>query len=252
MAGPRVGAATSASRIVQSARLPPVLIPFSDLFARHQLTVTGVIHAGAHIGQEAPAYKAAGIDHVLWIEANDRLLRALNKVAGAHGHHVAHACLGATTGEAVTFHVADSTDGSNHGQSSSVLPLGTHQVAHPEVTYKSEVSMTTTSLDDVVTDAWPLEWGAPNMLNMDLQGYELHCLRGADRVLSYLDVIYTEVNEDELYEGCVLLPDLVAYLAARGFELAEKRLAGAQTRDCADGGRWVGWGDAVFLRTGRD
>lgn len=225
-----------------------MLIPFADVFARHTLQIRGVIHAGAHLGQEAAAYAACGVGHVLWVEANPALIPPLRKAVRRYDHRVAEACLGETTGVEVTFNLADSTDGSNRGQSSSVLPLGTHKIAHPEVTYRGSLQLLTSSLDDVMSQHWPAAWERPNMLNMDLQGYELHCLRGAVETLRDIDVIYTEVNEDQLYEGCAVLPDLVDYLADAGFVFVEKHLAGSQTRDLADGQRWVGWGDAVFIR----
>lgn len=129
-----------------------------------------------------------------------------------------------------------------------MLPLGTHATAHPEVTYRETITLQTVRLDDVVEDEWPHDWPTPNMLNMDLQGYEMHCLLGAPHVLDAMDVIYTEVNVDSLYDGCVLLPDLTAFLDDLGFELLDMRLAGATSR--SGPGRWLGWGDAIFVRRG--
>jgi len=45
-----------------------MLISFKQSIAKHDLRITGVIHVGAHFGQEYHDYKAAGIRQVLFIE----------------------------------------------------------------------------------------------------------------------------------------------------------------------------------------
>ena len=46
-----------------------MLIPFDQLFKRHQIRPMGVVHLGASAGQEADAYAAHGIQQVIWVEA---------------------------------------------------------------------------------------------------------------------------------------------------------------------------------------
>jgi FkbM family methyltransferase len=215
------------------------------MMSRYKMNITGVVHAGAHIGQEAESYEACGIERVLWIEANPDLIAILNERVFPYGHVTVCACIGARDGDEVIFHLADSIDGGNHGQSSSVLPLGTHTQIHPDIRYVSEQRMRTQTLATLLRANWP--WpGSPNFLNLDLQGYELESLKGAAPVLDGFRWIYTEINEDPLYEGCALLPELASWLAERGFYMAEKALCGAQTR--SHGADWYGWGEALFIR----
>jgi FkbM family methyltransferase len=223
------------------------MFSLTELVERYKMKVTGVVHAGAHTGQEAEDYEACGIEQVLWIDANPEVMAPLNERVFPYGHVTVCACLGARDGDEVTFHYADTADGGNAGQSSSVLPLGTHAQVHPEVSYVAKQPMVTQTLATLVAANWP--WPSrPNFINLDLQGYELECLRGAEPILPWFDWIYTEINEDPLYEGCVLLPELSRWLAERHFRLAEKWMFGAQTRDSATG-RWFGWGDALFVRS---
>ena len=223
-----------------------MLFPLSELVERYRMKISGVVHAGAHTGQEAADYEACGIERVLWIEANPELMAPLNEHVFPYGHVSVCACLGARDGDEVTFHYADTADGSNQGQSSSVLPLGTHAQRHPEVRYVAVQPMRTQTLPSVVPGNWP--WpGRPNFMNLDLQGYELECLKGAAPILPWFDWIYSEINEDPLYEGAALLPELAAWLAERGFRIAEKRLFGAQERNSKEA-PWFGWGDALFVR----
>ena len=51
-----------------------------------------------------------------------------------------------------------------------------------------------------------------------------------------IDYIYAEVNTKELYAGCAQLPELDAWLDARGFKRVEISMTG-----------W-GWGDALYVR----
>lgn len=223
-----------------------MIFPLPELIERYRMEISGVVHAGAHIGQEAEDYEKCGIERVLWIEANPDLVEVLNERVYPYGHVTVCACLGARDGEQVTFHIADSADGSNRGQSSSVLALGTHAQVHPDVKFVAEQPMVTQTLATLMAQYWPWEVG-PNFINLDLQGYELECLRGAEPVLERFDWIYTEVNEDPLYEGCALLPQMQGWLAERGFRLAEKKLVGAQERGSMTL-KWLGWGDALFVR----
>jgi FkbM family methyltransferase len=222
-----------------------VLIPLQDVIDRYGLAISGVIHAGAHLGQEAEIYGSCGIRDVLWIEANPKTIDELRTNVEPLGHRVASACLGATTGEIVTFNIADTPSGANRGMSSSVLPLGTHLERHPNVRYVSQIELTTRTLDSVVVEHSATGW---NVLVLDVQGYELHVLRGASKTLLHTDCIYSEVNLDELYAGGALLADLDAFLEDRGFTRRETRLYGSQYRDERDGERWFGWGDAVWMR----
>ena len=222
------------------------MVPLAGLVDRYRMKIAGVVHAGAHTGQELEDYEACGIERVLWIEANPELMAPLNERVFPCGHVTVCACVGARDGDEVTFHYSDSADGGNQGQSSSVLPLGTLPSVHPEVRYVATQPMITQTLATLVPANWP--WPErPNFMNLDLQGYELACLKGAEPILPWFDWIYTEVNEDPLYEGCALLPELAQWLAARGFRLADKWMWGAQTRDSTTE-RWFGWGDALFAR----
>jgi hypothetical protein len=51
-----------------------MLLALPDLIERYRMRITGVVHVGAHTGQEVEAYEACGIEHVLWIEADPELM----------------------------------------------------------------------------------------------------------------------------------------------------------------------------------
>lgn len=205
-----------------------MMIPMHEVVAMSSKPITGVIHAGAHLGEEAPWYHQAHIQRVLWIEGNPDLIPKLARnLSKYRGNRIVCSLVGSEPGEKL-FHV------SNNGQSSSVLELGTHLDKHPEVHYVKEMMLPVRTIDDIAE-----EFGAVgyNFMNLDLQGYELEALKGSTRVLEHVDYVYTEVNVDELYVGCARLNEIDAFLT--DFERVSTSMAGE-----------TGWGDAVYLRRG--
>lgn len=205
-----------------------MLIPLNDLHEKYDFNVTGVLHVGAHEGEEADAYDALGYTPVYWVEADANTCKKLEKnVAHRPGHHVLNAVCAEKSG-LVTFHHA------NNGQSSSILELGTHATEHPEVVYVGENEMLASTVDELAFLG--LIGDEANFVNLDVQGAELMVLKGAIEFLQHVDYIYTEVNKKELYVGCVLLPELDRWLRMRGFNRFETEMTPH------------GWGDALYMK----
>jgi hypothetical protein len=59
----------------------------------------------------------------------------------------------------------------------------------------------------------------PDLLKLDVQGYELEVLRGAEATLRQTRAVLCEVSFREFYTGQPLFTEVVAYLGARGFTL---------------------------------
>ncbi|MBW4453808.1 MAG: hypothetical protein KME55_14450 [Nostoc indistinguendum CM1-VF10] len=58
------------------------MLPLAELCASNSIKPRGVIHIGAHEGQELSDYLAMGIEKILYIEANPIVFERLqNKVA---------------------------------------------------------------------------------------------------------------------------------------------------------------------------
>lgn len=208
-----------------------MLIPFQDLFRRHTIKPAGVLHLGANTGQEAGDYNAMGIRKVIWVEADPTLFPKLVAHVSPYGHRALKACVSDKDGDRRPFHIAN-----NKGQSSSLLELGTHKQAHPEVKYVGDIEMSTIRVDSLlrkhgfVLDPW---W----FLNADLQGAELMALRGMEGLLKNFSHLYLEVNEKPLYVGCPLVGDLDGFLKPHGFRRVETKMSGNH-----------GWGDALYSK----
>ena len=201
-----------------------------DELARFGARPTGILHLGAHTGEEAGAYHRAGVARVLWFEANPRVVPALAAhLAAFPEQRWAQVAVSDTDDGVVEFRIAD------NGQSSSLLPMKRHRVRYPDIHEVETIRVTTITVDTHLARAG-LSPSDYDFANLDLQGGEALALRGMARCLRHLRWVYTEVNFEELYLGCPLVGDLDALLGGSGFE----RVTTADTG--------YGWGDALYVR----
>lgn len=59
----------------------------------------------------------------------------------------------------------------------------------------------------------------PALFKLDVQGFELEALKGAESLLPHFDNIYCECSFVEMYEGQPLASEIVSWLQAREFEM---------------------------------
>jgi len=200
-----------------------MLIDFNSLVSKYNLKPTGVIHVGAHHGQELESYRMGGIRNIHFIEpckaAYEILELRMEQEEGVRCYRVA---CGTIQGEAI-MHV----ESRNKGQSNSLLKPMKHLVQFPDIVFNESEVVEVTPLDN-------LNIQGCNLLNMDVQGFEAEVLRGATQTLKGIDYIYTEVNRDEVYEGCARIEQLDKLL--EDFVRVETNWAGGT------------WGDALYIR----
>lgn len=72
------------------------------------------------------------------------------------------------------------------------------------------------ALQDILREA---DIPSPSLLKIDVQGYEREVLHGAENLLQCFDWIYCEASFVELYLGQPLADEIIAWLAARDFQL---------------------------------
>lgn len=208
-----------------------MLIDFRKLFPKYGIKPSGVLHVGANVGEEAPVYDELGIKKVIWFEANPELLTSLGaNLMPYPGQTVYIQCVGDENKD-IVLHVSN-----NSSQSSSILDLGTHKAAHPEVHYIKEIPVKMQRIDEMVASGW-VRLRDVDFLNVDVQGAELKVLKGMGELLHDFKWAYLEVNKEELYKGCALVGEIDAYMAEFGFKRVE-------TKWCGN----TGWGDALFIK----
>jgi FkbM family methyltransferase len=100
--------------------------------------------------------------------------------------------------------------------SSSLLPISDrHRTAAPESEYEGTESVDVVRLDDLRDEL--VRSGDRVYLKLDVQGYEAQALAGATELLHDVVVVEAEASLAELYNGQVLVGDLVALLRAQSF-----------------------------------
>jgi FkbM family methyltransferase len=206
-----------------------MLMNWASLVETYRLAdrVTGIIHAGARLGEEAADYEAIDVKNVWWMEANPSVLHRLTEHVAPLGHRVLPGLLGEEAGHPMTFHVTN-----YDGMSSSVLDFGTHPEFSPDTVFVHDIELITTTID-VLVGVFGVK--DVNMLVMDLQGYEGPVLRGAAQLIPKLDFVMSEVNRAQVYKGATQIEELDAILS--DFDRVETLWVADQ-----------GWGDAFWVR----
>lgn len=191
------------------------------------MNVKGVVHIGAHYGEEIQEYVDNGIQKITVFEPLSKNFEVLaerlqNVNADIQGYQVA---LGSQKGTA-TMYLS-----SNEAQSSSILKPKEHLEHHPDVSFDGTEEVEVSVLDEY-------DLGDANFINMDVQGYELEVLRGGKETLNNVDYVYCEVNRGEMYENNAMIGDIDEYLGEYGFERVETYWPET----------WYKWGDALYIK----
>lgn len=203
-----------------------MLLNFPSLVKKYSINANGCIHVGAHHAQEHADYVSAGIKRFAYIEPCAAAFNVLkNKFAGHHHIQLFNCACGEVECEQVMY-----TGSQNEGQSNSLLKMGKHLQIHPGITLPNTELVTVKRLDSL-----GLAHKAYQLLVMDCQGFEGRVLMGATETLKQVNYVYTEVNRDEVYQGCTLVDELDKLL--HEFNRVET-------------GTWVGgmWSDALYIR----
>lgn len=153
------------------------------------------------------------------------------RTAGLAGVHLHPVALGDAAGEL-------EMDVTTFSDSASLLTPTAAMAETYAVRTGAKVRVPVVRLDDLVAaHKLPL----PDLLKLDLQGYELHALRGAPDCLRHARAVVLELSFREYYAGQPAPGALIAFLEAAGFRLA------AFSPDLPSG-RPLEQADALFVR----
>lgn len=98
--------------------------------------------------------------------------------------------------------------------SSSILPMANlHRQAFPYTADVTEAQVGMARLDEFAELV-----KSPALLKIDVQGYELHVLRGGVAVLAACQAVVLEVSWETLYHGAPTPAQIATMLQAAGFE----------------------------------
>lgn len=202
-----------------------MLLNLKELKEKYNLKINGVIHVGAHYGQENSIYDEINIENRMFFEPLKESFEILkNNISEKYTLY--NFALGNENKKVIM-----NVEKNNQSQSSSILVPKLHLTQYPNIIFNETEEVNMTRLDDVnfnVNDY--------NFIMIDVQGYELEVFKGAEKTLEKIDYIMSEINRDELYENCARIEDLKTFLSHFGFELVEENWAGGT------------WGDGFFIK----
>lgn len=139
--------------------------------------------------------------HVACFEAQNGVLPVLDELAAsAHGITVYRTLLGSERSPHVALHEAETA--------SSIL-LEKAGPAHSPAVYPM------TTIDAIVDTVY--SGASPDLLKIDVQGYELEVLKGAIASLPSVAMILAEINLLDLHQDVPLVADIVDWLNRRSF-----------------------------------
>jgi FkbM family methyltransferase len=147
---------------------------------------------------------------VLMVKPQERHRERLRQMVASDGGGLAFASvlLGPAGMALADFHVLGDPSG---GTGSSVLPEGS---AGP----RQVVRMPVRTLDEVLAQH---AMQPVSLLNLDVQGFDLGVLKGADQILATVPWVLLEVSLTPYNQGSPLIDEVLSWMRARGFGIAE-------------------------------
>lgn len=200
-------------------------LDLEELVQKYQVKIKGLIHVGAHYGQEYEIYQKLGIDNLIFFEPLGQNFEILKTHVGEKAK-LFQLALG-NENKKVKMYV----ESANNGMSSSILKPQKHLEQYPQIVFDQEEIVEMVRLDDFLSEKENY-----NFLIIDVQGYELEVLKGSRETLTNISGILTEVNRDELYSHCVRVEELDNFLKNFNFFRVETNWEGGT------------WGDAFYLK----
>jgi FkbM family methyltransferase len=208
------------------------MLDFANCLKKYNIQPKGLIQLGVHKWQEKEYFVNLGIKDFVLVEPQKTIYEEMKSKTNDVN--------------AITFNCAVSDfegifemkiDSNNDGQSGSLLDPKKHTEKYPGIPFGKREDVQVKKIKNL-----PFDRKRYNILYMDLQGNELKALHGADlKLFRHLDCIYTEVNFIEMYDDCVIIDELDAFLYIFGFKRVE---TGENYQN-------QGWSDAFYIKEER-
>lgn len=199
-----------------------------DLLNKYNIKIRGVLHIGAHECEELGFYNTLNVHNIIWVDGNIKKVEEMKQ----KGFQDIFCAVLDETERDIIFNITDNS------QASSILKLNHEEGYYRNINIIDSINCKTEKLSSFLNrinrDA--IDY---NFWNLDIQGSELHVLRGSKELLEKCDAIYTEVNIDHVYKDCGLIGEIDTLLGEYGFERVETLWTD------------VKWGDALYLKNKR-
>jgi FkbM family methyltransferase len=189
----------------------------NDFRRRILIGSKGVLHIGAHEGQEANYYKDLGL-RVMWVEAIPEKYKILKKrLLTFSEQKCVNALLGSQNQKNIKFFLS-----SNDSQSSSIYDFG-NQVQVKNLIMVDSIELEMKRLDACFTRKIVSNY--PHWV-VDVQGAELEVLKGAGKLLDNCYSLQVEVTSRDYYRNGAIAQEVIDFLGAKGFVNLQKHKIG--------------------------
>lgn len=204
----------------------------NEVISQFKIPRRGILHVGANVGQEIPNYLTDGYAPIILVEANPDLSARLEEITAELPQVQVINRAALDKNGSITLNIT------GNDQGSSVLAMSDKglQEFGSDFHVVKTVEVQGQRLDDMIADAG-IPADAFSILYLDIQGAEAMALRGAEGILSKVDLVLSEINFVEHYDGCAQIEDIDILLEAAGFD----RVA----LDCSYS---TAWGDGIYVR----
>ena len=209
-------------------------------FKKYKVPLRGVIHVGAHRGEEVHQYEDLGAKKIIWVEPNPDVFKEmeilLNDASASTESSAFEYAASNVDHETVDFNLYYGPDAGhlvgNKGCSSLLKAKGRF-----EDWYQKTIKVETITIDTLVEEN-DFDYADYDLLNLDVQGAEMLALEGATKTLNNVNYISTEATWDNPdYIGNVMYDELKVFLESKGFKEEEIINHGEN------------WGDVLFVRS---
>jgi FkbM family methyltransferase len=199
----------------------------------------GIIHLGAHKGEEVKYYKDLGFKKIILIEANPDLCSELKQKFKEKDLSIFNYAISNEDGE-LDFYVHQSNNGL---ESSSIFKMDKFNKIVTSLHTKSVIKVPSRKLNTLFKEQNLLTKDF-NILISDIQGADYFALLGAGEILNSIDAIVVEVQFMELYDNYVSIDKFDQYLLSFGF----KRTLIIEHELYEGNDFFPGWGEVLYKR----
>ena len=201
-----------------------MILNLTKLKDKYNLNISGIIHIGAHFGEEHKIYKNLGVKDIVYFEPVKKTFKVLEeRIKDATLYNYA---LG-NENKLIEMFIEEADA---YGCSSILKPSSNYD----NVLFSPNELVEMKRLDDFNFQNY-------NFLNIDVQGYEYEVLKGSEQTFNNIDYIMCEINrevpEKKLdYIGTKTIDKIIEFLKPYGFKLVETNWDG------------ISWGDGFFKK----
>ena len=199
------------------------MTPYQHL---ESLKPRGIIHVGANDGEEFAYYQSLGVKNLIGFEPLKKPFREFSKqypevikyqlgwgkVSGKYGINITE------NDKASSILKTVPTDDWTTHPVFKDWNMGQWPVVGREI-------VEVINYDEWMDKNQHYEPEDYNCLVMDVQGFELEALRGAEKQLAYFDTLIVECSETPVYEGEPPASEIVSWLSNKGFYQATPIIA---------------------------